>query len=205
MTRVKEESIQNAKIRSIFYDIPDVKHMIAAGQLDFVGKAIRGPHDRPSRCMITACCNHQQRVGRPQTNTKNTMVWNLQLLFARVSTTTIDRYDSLKAWINEASDEKYWTALVQCLLHSNAPLPEQPPAWGAPPRRSTVSPCRLLRPSWTGITMTQMLGSPQHHHGNAPPLGNPNSHSLPCNPPKRHLFLIQKQWLNDPILANKMG
>ncbi len=45
MTRVKEEQIQNTKIRNIFYDIPDVEHMIAAGQLDFMGKAIRGPHD----------------------------------------------------------------------------------------------------------------------------------------------------------------
>ncbi len=32
MTRVKEERIQNTKIRSIFYHIPDVKHMIAAQQ-----------------------------------------------------------------------------------------------------------------------------------------------------------------------------
>jgi hypothetical protein len=70
ITCVKEERIQNTKIRDIFYNIPDVKHMIAAQQLDFIGKAIQGPHDRPSQCMITACCNHQQRVGRPQTPPK---------------------------------------------------------------------------------------------------------------------------------------
>ena len=46
------------------------------------------------------------------------MVQNLQLLFKNVPTTTIDRYGSLKDWINEASNEKYWTVLVQCLLHS---------------------------------------------------------------------------------------
>jgi hypothetical protein len=40
MTHVKEERIQNTKIRSIFYDIPDVQHMIAAQQLDFTGKAV---------------------------------------------------------------------------------------------------------------------------------------------------------------------
>ncbi len=40
MTRVKEEQIRNTKIRNIFYDIPDVEHMIAARQLDFMGKAI---------------------------------------------------------------------------------------------------------------------------------------------------------------------
>jgi hypothetical protein len=85
------------------------------------------------------------------------MVRNLQLLFARVPTTTIDRYGSLKDWINEASNEKYWTALVQCLLHSNAPLPEQPPAWGAPLRHSTRVPLPPAPPQWTGITMTQTL------------------------------------------------
>jgi hypothetical protein len=41
------------------------------------------------------------------------MVQILQLLFERVPTTTINRYGSLKDWINEASDKKYWTALVQ--------------------------------------------------------------------------------------------
>ena len=30
MTRVKEERIRNTKIRNIFYDIPDIEHMIAA-------------------------------------------------------------------------------------------------------------------------------------------------------------------------------
>ena len=40
MTCVKEERIRNAKIRSIFYDIPDIEHMIAAQQLDFIRKAV---------------------------------------------------------------------------------------------------------------------------------------------------------------------
>ena len=30
MTRVKDEQIQNTKIRNIFYDIPDIEHMITA-------------------------------------------------------------------------------------------------------------------------------------------------------------------------------
>jgi hypothetical protein len=74
-------------------------------------------------CMITACYNHQRQVGRPQIHTKNTMVRNLQLLFARVPTTTIDRYDSLKDWTNDASNEKYWTALVQCFTPFQCPPP----------------------------------------------------------------------------------
>ena len=71
-----------------------------------------------------ACCDHQRQVGRPQTHTKSTLVWNLQLLFDRVPDTTINRYGSLKDWFDEASDEKYWTALAIRLLHSDAPLPE---------------------------------------------------------------------------------
>ena len=78
MMRIKEGRIQNTKIRDKFYNIPDVKHMIAARQLDFIGKAVRCPGDRLPRCMLTACCNHQRQVGRPQIHTKNTMVQNLQ-------------------------------------------------------------------------------------------------------------------------------
>jgi hypothetical protein len=165
--------------------------MIAAQQLDFMGKAIQGPHDRSSRCMITACCNHQQRVRCPQTHTKNTMVRNLLLLFARVPTTTIDHYGSLKDWLNEASDEKYWTALVQCLLHSDAPLPERPPAWGAPPCRSTRVPLLHAPPPADRDHDDSDAGQLTTPPRQRPPLGNPNSHSLPCNPSQRHLFLIQ--------------
>jgi hypothetical protein len=51
------------------------------------------------------------------------MVKNLQFLFNHVPTTSINHY----GLHIEASDEKYcWTRLVQCLLHSDAPLPERP-------------------------------------------------------------------------------
>jgi hypothetical protein len=169
MTCVKEEQIRNTKIRNIFYVIPDVEHMIAARQLDFMGKAIQGPHDRPSRCMITACCNHQRQVGRPQTHTKNTMVRNLQLLFKNVLTTTIDRYGSLKDWINEASNEKYWTALVQCLLHSDAPLPERPPTWGPTPRCSTRVPPPSAPPTMDSDSDHSDAGQPATPPRRRPP------------------------------------
>jgi hypothetical protein len=64
--------------------------MIAAQQMDFVGKMIRGLPDRPSRNMITACCDHKHRVGRPQTTGKIFMVENLCLLFQDVPTVQID-------------------------------------------------------------------------------------------------------------------
>ena len=97
------------------------------------------------------------------------MVQNLQLLFKNMPTTTIDRYGSLKDWINEASDEKYWTALVQCLLHSDAPLPERPPTWGP----TCVAALVYLRHPRIGITTTQMLDSPQHRRDDAPPSAIP--------------------------------
>ena len=70
MTKVHEQRLHNDKVRQMFYSIPCVRNMIAARQMDFIGKMIRGPPDRPSRNMITACCNHKRRVGCPQTTGK---------------------------------------------------------------------------------------------------------------------------------------
>ena len=63
MTTVQEQGLRNDKVRKLFYSIPCVRKMIAARQMDFVGKMIRGLPDRPSCNMITACCNHKRRVG----------------------------------------------------------------------------------------------------------------------------------------------
>ncbi len=79
MTKVYEQHLHNDNVRKMFYSIPCVRNMIAARQMDFVGKMVCGPPDRPSRNMITACCDHKRRVGRPQTTGKNFMVENLRL------------------------------------------------------------------------------------------------------------------------------
>ncbi len=55
MTKVRTQQPHNDKVRKMFYSIPCVRNMIAARQMDFVGKMVRGPLDRPSRNMITAC------------------------------------------------------------------------------------------------------------------------------------------------------
>ena len=117
----------------MFYSIPCLRKMIAARQTDFIGKMMRGPPDRPSRNMMTACCDHKQRVGRPQTTGKNVMVENLRLLFRDVNTVHIDCFGSLRDWINKASSEDYWNQLVKRLLHPNTPLPERPETWGPLP------------------------------------------------------------------------
>ena len=65
------------------------------------------------------------------------LVKNFKLLFANVQDVVIDDQGSLKNWINEASDEKYWCKLVKCLLNRNATIPERP---GAPRTRRGRSP-----------------------------------------------------------------
>jgi len=124
MTKVLEQRLHNDKVRQMFYSIPCVRTMIAAWQMDFVGKIMRGPPNRPSRNMITACCDHKCRVGCPQTTGKNFMVKNLCLLFQEASTIQIDRHGSLRSWIHEASNEKYWCQLVNRPLHPSTPLPD---------------------------------------------------------------------------------
>ena len=101
----------------MFHDIPRVSNMIATRQLDFIGKTIRGPFDRPAQQMLTACCDNIRRVGCPFLHNKDFIVKNLRLLFANVPEVTIDDYSSLKNWIREASHEQYWNSLVDCLTN----------------------------------------------------------------------------------------
>jgi hypothetical protein len=63
INKVKEDQIRNEKVRKMFYSIPCVQNIITARQANFIGKMIQGPPDQPSRNIITACCNHKQRVG----------------------------------------------------------------------------------------------------------------------------------------------
>ncbi len=104
--------------------------MIAAWQMNVVGKMIRGLPDRPSCNMITVCCDHKRRVGRPQMTGKNFMVENLRFLFQDVPTIQIDQYGSLRTWIHEASNKKYWCQPVDQLLHPSTPLSDRPADWG---------------------------------------------------------------------------
>ena len=54
---VINKKLRNEQVRTSFFAMPCVKNMIAARQLDYSGKLIRGPHDQPARRMITSCCN----------------------------------------------------------------------------------------------------------------------------------------------------
>jgi hypothetical protein len=63
MFQVKDKKIRNEEVRTTFYAMPCVKNMIAARQLDYIGKLIQGPHDQPARRMIMSCCNKTGQVG----------------------------------------------------------------------------------------------------------------------------------------------
>ncbi len=129
MTKVQEQWLCNDKVRGVFNFIPCIRKMIAAQQMNFVEKMIKGPPDCPSRNMIIACCDHKRQVGRPQMTGKHFMVENLRLLFHDVPTVQIDQYGSLRTWIHEASNKEYWCLLIGRLLHPLMPLLNQPADW----------------------------------------------------------------------------
>ena len=46
---VINKKLRNEQVRTSLFAMPCVKNMIAARQLDYSGKLIRGPHDQPAR------------------------------------------------------------------------------------------------------------------------------------------------------------
>jgi hypothetical protein len=87
--------------------------------------------------MLTACCQHKRKCGRPYLHNKDVIVQNLQLLFAQIPEVIINDYGSMKDWFKEASHKAYWTALIRCLLNKQAPLPTQPTTWPPPHQHSS--------------------------------------------------------------------
>jgi hypothetical protein len=203
----------------MFYSIPCVWNMIAARQTDFIEKIIQGPPNCPSRNMITACCNHKRRVGRPQTTGKIFMVENLRLLFQDVNTVHIDQFGSLQDWIHKASDKGYWNQLVDRLLNPNMPLPDRLEAWGPLPswraRRATNGRRPLTTTETTTMTAvktmettTEMVAMENHEDANNPPHHQDEhpphtSRKQVAHPPLANMN--QKNGSTTPIFANKSG
>jgi hypothetical protein len=217
MTQVKDESLRNCRVREMFYAIPCVRKMIAARQMDFVGKMIRGPPDRPARSMITACCNHKRRVGRPQTTGKNFMVENLRLLFTDVPTVTIDPHGSLRSWINEAMNERYWTHLVYRLRHPTTPLPERPDEWGPIPSWHARRAASQARNNNNTPSDNEETNDHTHESQPPPPQPPPPSPRPGPLPQPHHQPQMRpnaqeqpppydpKRWLNDPVFCSMVG
>ena len=177
MNDVKEEHIRNKKVRQMFYNIPCIQNMIAARQLSFVGKVVRGPHDAPARRMLTACCQHKRKVGRPYLHNKDIIVRHLRLLFAKVPEVLIDDYGSVSDWYREASHEQYWGQLIECLLAPLLPIPTRPTNW--PPLRR-----RSLRTN-TSEHHNHMPGESNRRTNSAdsPPIQSPLRRRPPKPPP----------------------
>jgi hypothetical protein len=91
----------------MFYDIPRTRNMIAARQMKFIGKVVRGPPDRPAQHMLPACCDNTQLTGQPFLHNKDHIVWNLCLLFADIPEVQIDDYGFLSSWIRKAHHAQY--------------------------------------------------------------------------------------------------
>ena len=174
ITRVKEERIRNEHVRRMFYDIPRIGNMIAARQMDFIGKIVRASPDRPAQQMLTACCDNIRPVGRPFLHIKDYIIKNLRLLFANVPEVTIDDFGSLKSWIREALHEQYWTQLVDCLTNRHASLPPRPDDWPRPRRspRNHDAPPREQQPFPPTLPRAQRSSNSDQQHrapSNSPP------------------------------------
>jgi hypothetical protein len=115
MYQVKKERITTIKSENRFYDIPLCKEYDRAARLlSFIGKAVRDPHPlRPTKLMLTTCCNNSRKRGQPYTTSKDTIVNCLVLLFERVPEVTIDQSQgSMIDWVKEVNSEKYWKSLI---------------------------------------------------------------------------------------------
>ncbi len=129
--------------------------------------------------MLTACCQHKQKIGRPYLHNKDIIVQHLRLLFKQIPEVVIDDYGSIRDWFCEASHEQYWKQFINCLLDTSAPTPTLPTTW-PPPRQ--CSPCNHASNSST----QESDESDRHQHqslendSDSPPVPSP---PRPAPPP----------------------
>ena len=205
---VINKKLRNEQVRTSLFAMPCVKNMIAARQLDYSGKLIRGPHDQPARRMITSCCNETQRVGRIQRTEKNCIVTNLRLLFKDVPLKRIDHYGSLKHWIHEASNEQYWNQKIKRLTHPETPFPERSEVWGPLPS------WQAQHANTTNEDESDNSDDEDEHDNNQdnaesresiPPRQPPPRYQPP--PPSQPAKQIYdpKLWLNNPEMCEMIG
>ena len=143
------------------------------------------------------------------------MVENLRLLFWDVPTVQIDRYGSLRNWIHEASNEKYWCQLVERLLHPSTPLPDCPDGWGPLPswqaRRAAAEHQQTNDPPDSDDdTFEDDTGDDQHTPPQSPPPRLCRPPPPPRHPPPTENTTDDdvydpKRWLNDPSFCSMVG
>ena len=113
-TYIKQTDTEN------FYNIQDTRKVIAARQLQFVGKFMRREDEFLPKQLMTAWVNKKRPIGRSiTTNKTSTIAKSLKLLYPPnvfysdiIGTQIakpdiyIDRLGLLKYWINGTMDEK---------------------------------------------------------------------------------------------------
>ena len=83
MADVKENKITNKKLQQSFYNIPSGRNMIAARQLQFLGKLVWAEGSSIPKQLLTAWVNHKWLPGGVLTTTKNSYVKSLQMLYPK--------------------------------------------------------------------------------------------------------------------------
>ena len=141
------------------------------------------------------------------------MVENFRLLFQDVPTIQIDRYGSLRSWIHEASNEKYWCQLVDSLLYPSTLLPDRPDDWGPLPswqaRRAAAG---RLPTNDSDDSDDNPFEDTKKDEPRAPPRSPPpppcRPSPLPSCPPPAETEVTTydpKRWLNDPKFCSMVG
>jgi len=83
MTEVKENRISNKKLQEKFYNIQSGHNMIAARQLQFLGKLVHSEDSSIPKQLLTAWVNHKHLPGGVLTTTKTSYVKSLQRLYPK--------------------------------------------------------------------------------------------------------------------------
>ena len=125
MSQVKDERIKNERIRKIFYNIPDIKSLIAIRQCRFVGRVVRGPEDNPPKALLSAWCNHTRVRGGQLTTSKKSIVNSLRILLP--DEMGEDRQGLMSNWINIARNKRQWNHKIEKLKRPGVDIPSPTP------------------------------------------------------------------------------
>jgi hypothetical protein len=99
--------------------------MIAARQLNYIGKVIRHPNpEHLPKQLLPAWVNNKRPQGGVLTTNKKSLVKALNLLYSSNSKTNpfdgaanrMDKKGSIELWLDDALDEARWNWLIDCQL-----------------------------------------------------------------------------------------
>ena len=168
MFRVKEEHLNDEHVRRMFYDIPRVGNMIAARQLDFLGKTMRSPYDPPAQQMMTACCNNVRRVGLPFLPNKDFIVKNLRLFLQTSLNSPLTNMAPSRTGSTKPATNNIGVTSLHASPTNKPPFPRAPPNFHAqdeargimmpPPKSTTLPPNTPVHPTHKSaqITLTRL-------------------------------------------------